>query len=213
MLAPLKKGNDKPRQHVKKQTHYSANKGPSSQSYGFSSSHVLMWKLTTKKGEGRRTDAFELWGWRRLLRVPWTTRRSSQSILKEINQLCIFVGKTDAEAETPVRWPPDVKSQLIRKDPDAGKDWRQEERGMTEDEMVGWHHRLNGREFEQARKMLTDREDWRAAVHGVTKSWIWMSDWTAAAVYQAIEAGERYKLPPQPCSQSVSQSRWGYSLF
>ena len=77
---------------------------------------------TIKKAECRRTDAFELWGWRRLLRVPWTTRRSSQSILKEINQLCIFVGKTDAEAETPLRWPPDVKSQLIRKDPDAGKD-------------------------------------------------------------------------------------------
>ena len=77
---------------------------------------------TIKKAECRRIDAFELWGWRRLLRVPWTTRRSSQSILKEINQLCIFVGKTDAEAETPVRWPPDVKSQLIRKDPDAGKD-------------------------------------------------------------------------------------------
>ena len=66
------------------------------------------------------------------------------------NQPWIYIGRTDAEAETPILWPPDVKSRLIRKDPDAGKDWRQEEKGTTEDEMVGWHHRLNGHEFEQA---------------------------------------------------------------
>ena len=100
-----------------------------------------------KKTEHWRTDAFEMWGWRRLLRVPWKARRSNQSILKEINP--IFIGRTDAEAEAPVLWPPDAKSQLIGKDPDARKDWRQEEKGVTEDEMVGWHHWLNGHEFEQ----------------------------------------------------------------
>ena len=103
---------------------------------------------TIKKAELWRTDTFELWCWRRLLRVPWTARRSNQSILKEISW--IFIGRTNAEAETPTLWPPDAKNWLIWKDPDAGKDWRWEEKGMTEDEIVGWHHRLNGHEFEQA---------------------------------------------------------------
>ena len=117
---------------------YFANKCPSSQGYGFSSGHVWMWKLDCE--ESWRIDAFELWCWRRLLRVPWTARRSSQSILKEINPEYSFEGLTDAEAEAPV-YGPDVKSQLTGKD-DAGKDWRQEEKGMTEYKMVGWHHQL-----------------------------------------------------------------------
>ena len=108
---------------------------------------------TIKKAEHRRIDAFELWCWRRLLRVPRTARRSNQSILKENNpkgnQSWIFIRRTDAEAEAPILWPPNVKSQLIKKDPDAGKDWGQEEKGMTEDKMVGWDHWLNGHEFEQ----------------------------------------------------------------
>ena len=102
---------------------------------------------TIKKAERWRIDAFELWCWRRLLRVPWTVRRSKQSIQKEINPE--YFGRTDVEAETPILQPADVKSWLIWKDPDAGKDWGQE-KGMTEDEMVGWHHWLNEHEFEQA---------------------------------------------------------------
>ena len=92
-----------------------------------------------KKAEHQRTDAFELWCWKRLLRVPWTARRFNQSILKEIKSW-IFIGRTDVEAETPILWPPDEKNWLTGKDPDPGKDWRQEEKGMTDDEMVGWHH-------------------------------------------------------------------------
>ena len=95
------------------------------------------------------------------------------------NQSWIFIGRTVAEAETPILWPPDVKNWFIGKDPDAGNDWRQEEKGTTEDEMVGWHHRLNGYEFEHTlRKLLMDSEAWSVAVHGVTKSWTWLSDWT-----------------------------------
>ena len=101
---------------------------------------------TIKKAECWRIDAFELWCWRRLLRVPWTARRFIQSILKEISPEYSF-GRTDAEAETPILWPPDVKNWLLRKDPDAGKDWRQEEKGTTEEEMVEWHYQLNGHEF------------------------------------------------------------------
>ena len=96
-----------------------------------------------KKAERQRITAFELWCWKRLLRVPWTVRRSTQSILNS----WVFIGRTDAEAETPILWPPDAKSWLIGKDPDAGKDWGQEKKGTTEDEMVGWHHWLNGHEF------------------------------------------------------------------
>ena len=100
---------------------------------------------TIKKAERRRTDAFELQCWRRLLRVPWTARRSNQSIL-QTNQSWVFIGKTDVEAETPILWPPDAKSWLIWKDPDAGKDWGQE-KGTTEDEMVGWYHQLKEHGF------------------------------------------------------------------
>ena len=102
---------------------------------------------TVKKAKCQRIDAFELWCWRRLLRVPWTAKRSSQFNPKG-NQSWIFIGRTDAVAETPILWPPDAKNWLIWKDPDAGKDWRWEGKGMTE--MVEWHHRLNGHEFEQA---------------------------------------------------------------
>ena len=99
---------------------------------------------TIWKAECQRILVFKLCCWRRPLRVPWTSKRSNQSILKEI-----FIGRTDGEVETPILWPPDAKSQLTGKDPDEKKDWRQEETGVTEDEMVGWHHWLNGHEFEQ----------------------------------------------------------------
>ena len=102
---------------------------------------------TVKKAECRRIDAFELWCWRRLLKVPWTSRRSNQSILKEISP-GVFFGMNDAKAETPILWPPHAKSWLIGKDSDAGRDWGQEEKGTTEDEMAGWHHWLNRHEFE-----------------------------------------------------------------
>ena len=146
MLAPWKKSYDQPRQPIKKQRHYFANKGPPSQSYGFSSGHVWQWELDYKASWVLKNYAFELWFWRRLLRVPWTTR-SNQSILKEINPEYSLEGLM-LKLKLPILGPPDVKNWHNGKDPDAGKDWRQKEKGMTEDEMVGWHHRLNGREFE-----------------------------------------------------------------
>ena len=102
-------------------------------------------KLTV---ENWRVDAFELWSWRRLL-SPLDCKEI-QTVHPKGNQSWIFIGRTDAEADSSILWPPDVKNQLIWKDPDAGKDWGQEEKGMTEDEMVGWHHRLDGHEFAQA---------------------------------------------------------------
>ena len=99
-------------------------------------------RWTIRKTEHQRIGAFELWCWRRLLRVPWTARRSNQSILKEISP------EYSAKAEILILWPPDAKNWLIGKDPDPGKDWRQEEKGTTEDEVVEWHYWLNGYEFE-----------------------------------------------------------------
>ena len=101
-----------------------------------------------KQTELQRIDAFKLWCWRRLLKSPLDCKKIKLISLKG-NQPWIFIGKTYVDAEAPTLWPPDVKSQLIGKDPDAGKDWRQKEKGTTEDKMVRWHHGLNGHEFEQ----------------------------------------------------------------
>ena len=148
---------------------YFANKSPSSQRYGFFSSHVWMWELDYKESWVRRIDAFELWCWRRFLKVPRTARRSNQSILKEISpeysleRLMLkvklqYFGHLMQRADS-------FENTLIQ----AEKDWRQEEKGTTEDEMVGWHHQVNGLEFEQS-PGVKDREACCAAVHGITKS-------------------------------------------
>ena len=149
LFAPWKKSYDKPRRHIKKWRHHFADKGPYSQSYCFSSSQVWMWELDRKEGWAPRNWYF----WTVVL---WKTFESplDSKWIKPVNpkgnQSWIFIGRADAEAEAPILWLPDAKTWIIGKDPDAGKDWRQEEEGMTEDVMVGWHHWLNGHDFEQA---------------------------------------------------------------
>ena len=145
MLTPWKENCDQPRQHIKKQRHYFVNKGLSSQGYGFS---VVMYgceSWSIKKAECWRIDAFELWCWRRLLRAPWTARRSHQSILKEISPGCSLEGlMLKLKLNTLATW---CKELTHLKRSWFGKDWGQEEKGTTEDEMVGWHHQFNGHEF------------------------------------------------------------------
>ena len=141
----LKKSYDQPRQHIKKQRHYFANKGPSSRRYGFSSCHVWMWESDYKESWVLKNWCF----WAVVLEVTLKSPFDCSEIHPvhpKGYQSWIFIARTDVEAETPILWPPDVKNWLIWKDPDAGKDWRQEEKGTTEDEMVGWHYQVNWHE-------------------------------------------------------------------
>ena len=146
-LTPWKEIYDQPRQFTKKQRRYFANKGPSRQGYGFSSGHVRMWELDYKESWVQKNWCF----WTVVLEKTFESPldcKEIQAVHPKGNQSWIFTGRTDAEAETPILWQPDAKNQLIEKDPDAGKDWGQQEKGTTEDEMVGWHHQVNGHEFE-----------------------------------------------------------------
>ena len=146
MLAPWKKSYDQPSQHIKKQRHYFANKVPSSQSYGFS---VVLYgcELDYKESSVPKNWCFWTVVLENTLESPLDCKEIQPVHLKR-NQSWIFIGRTDAEAETPILWPPDVKNWLTWKDLDAGKDWRWEEKGTIEDELVGWHHRLYGHELE-----------------------------------------------------------------
>ena len=144
-----KKSYDQSRQHIKKQRHYFPTKAHLVKPMVFPVVMCGCESWTIKKAECWRIDAFELWCWRRLLKVPWTARRSNQSSLKEINSEYSLEGLM-LKLETSILWPPDAKNWLTGKDPDAGEDWRQEEKGMTEGEMVGRHQWLDGHEFEQA---------------------------------------------------------------
>ena len=142
-----KKSYDQSRQCFKKQRHYFASKGPSSQSYAFSSSRVWMWELNCRKRWVPKSWCFWTVVLEKTLESPLDCTEI-QPVHPKGNQSWIFIGRTDAEAETLILGPPDVNNWLIGKDPNAGKHWRREEKGMTEIEMVGWHHRLNGHEFE-----------------------------------------------------------------
>ena len=149
MFTPWKESYDQPRQHIQKQRHYFANKGLSSQGYGFSSSHVWMWELDCEESLALNNCCFWIVVLEKTFENPLDCKKI-QPVHSEGDQPWDFFGRNDAKAETPVLCPPHAKSWLIGKDSDAGRDWGQEEKGMTEDEMVGWHHWLNGHEFEQA---------------------------------------------------------------
>ena len=149
MLAPWKKSYDQSRQHIKKQRHYFADKGPSSQGYGFSSSHVCVWELDYKESWALKNWCFWTVVLEKTLESPLDCKEI-QPVKPKGNQSWIFIWRTDAEAETAILWPSEAKTWLLGKDSSAGKGWRQKEKGTIEDKMVGWHHWLNGHESEQA---------------------------------------------------------------
>ena len=168
MLAPWKKSYDQPRQSIEKKRHYFASNGLSS--------HVWMRQLGHKEWWVIKNWRFWTVVLGKTLENP-LNYKEIQQVHSKGNQSWIFIGRTHAEAEIPILWPTDVNN-LFRKAPITGKDWRQEEKRMTEDETVGWHHWLDDMSLSTIQELVKDWEAWHAAVHGIAKSWTWLNDWT-----------------------------------
>ena len=175
---PWKKSYEQPRQHIKRQRHYFTNKGPYSQSYSFSHIHVWMWALDHKKAECQRINAFKLWCWRRLFKVPWTPWRSNQSILKEINCKYSLEGllwNLEPQHFGHLMWRANSLENTLM----LGKIEGRRRRGQQRMRWLDSSTSSMDMSLSKLQEIVKDRQVWHVAVHGVTKSWTWLSDWTA----------------------------------
>ena len=175
MLTPWKKSYDQPVQHIKKQRHHFANKGPSNQSYGFSSSHVWMWELDYKESWVPKNWCFWTVVLEKTLESP-LNKKKIKTVNSKGSQSWIFTGRPDAEAAALILWQPDAKNWVTWKAPDAGKDWRQEEKGvrwMVSPPLLTW-----------VWEFVMDREAWHATAHGVAKSWMQLNRLTDSCISQ-----------------------------
>ena len=171
-----------------------------------------MWKLDCEEGWALKNWCFWTVVLEKSLECPLDCKEI-QPVHSKGDQTWVFIGSTDAKAETPILWPPHANSWLIGKDSDAGRDWGQEEKGTTQDEMAGWHHRLDGREFGWTPGVGVGHEDWRAAIHGVTKSWTRLSDWTelnwtALKCVMGWDGGVRGTRMDMRLSRGVEKKLW-----
>ena len=182
MLIPWKESYDQSTQHIKKQRHYFVNKGPSRQGYEFSSSHVWMWELDYKESWAPKNCCFWTVVLEKTLEGPFDCKEI-QPVHPKGDQSWVFIGRTDVEAETPILWPPDAKSWLIGKDPDAGKDWGQEEKGRQRMRWLDGITDSVGMGLGRLRQLVMDREAWYAVIHGVAKSRTWLRDWTELILF------------------------------
>ena len=177
MIASWQESNDKPRQCVEKQRHYSADKGSHSLGYSLPSGHVRLWELDHKEDRVPKLWCFQTVVLKKTPESPLGSKEIKPVNLKG-DQPWIFTGRTDAETEAPVFWSSDAHKWLIGKVPDAGKDWGQKEKRASDDEMAGWHHWCNEHELGKLWEKERDREAWHAAVIEAGKSQTWLGNWT-----------------------------------